>query len=118
MDQYIDLTNSTAFVGLVGLVSPFLFPFLFNLFSKIAKREVTSQEKRLVITASAFLVSVGVVAYHFEWDGDFMSRVWAFVMYLFVNFVTLRGVVQSVYEIILKNIPGLEERIERIGAGK
>jgi hypothetical protein len=114
MDQFIDITQSTMFVGIVGLISPFVFPFLFKLMAKIAKREITSQEKRLAITVSAFLVSIGVVAYFFEWEGDFMSRVWAFIMYLFVNFVTLRGVVQSVYEIILKNVPGLEERLEKI----
>jgi hypothetical protein len=114
MQQYIDLTDSTVFAGIVGLVSPFLFPFLFKLVGKLAKRPITAQEKRLTITVSAFLVSIGIVGYHFEWDGDFMSRVWAFIMYLFVNFVTLRGVVQSVYELILLNIPGLEERLDKI----
>jgi hypothetical protein len=116
MDQFIDITQSTMFIGIVGLVSPFLFPFLFGLITKIAKREITSQEKRMVITATAFLVSVGIVAYFFEWQGDFMSRIWAFIMFLFVNFITLRGVVQSVYELILLNIPGLEERLDKAGS--
>ena len=113
MDQYIDITTSTVFSGLVGLIAPFLFPQLFKLIAKIAKRDLTDQEKRLTIVAVSLVVSLGVVAYNFEWAGSFMERAWAFILYLGVNFVALRGVVQSVYELIIQTFPKLKERIEK-----
>lgn len=113
MDQYLDITMSTVFSGLVGLVAPFVFPFLFKLLSKVAKRPITDQEKRLSIVGVSLLISVAVVAYYFEWDGEFMERAWAFVLYLGVNFTTLRGVVQSVYELIIQSFPALKERLNK-----
>lgn len=115
MTDYIDITASTVFSGLVGLVAPFLFPLLFKLYVKIANRDMTSQEKRLLIVVVSLLISVGVVAYHFEWQGEFVERAWAFILYLGVNFVTFRGVVQSVYEVVVKSLPGVEERLNEIG---
>lgn len=116
MTDYIDITASTVFSGLVGLVAPFLFPLLFKLYVKIAKRDMTSQEKRLLIVTVSLLISIGVVAYHFEWVGEsFLERAWAFILYLGVNFVTFRGVVQSVYEVVIKSLPGVEERLNEIG---
>jgi len=116
--QYIDITASTTFAGFVGLISPFLFPFLFKFIGKLAQKELTVQEKRLVITLVAFLVSIGIVAYHFEWYGAFLERAWAFMMYLALNFVTIKGVVQSVYETIIKTFPVLDEKLEKVAEYK
>jgi hypothetical protein len=114
MTEYIDITQSTVFIGMVGLIAPFLFPFVFNLFKRWVGREATSQEKRMVITGFSILVSVGILAFLFEWDGTFFERLWAFVLYMFVNFITLKGVIQSVYELIIKNFPIVEERLDKI----
>ena len=114
MQEYIDITQSTVFIGFVGLIAPFLFPLLFKLISKIAKRKLSNQEKRLVITVVSFLVSIGVVAFHFEWKGEFMIRAWAFIMFLAVNYLTLRGMVQTIYELIIKNFPVVEKRLDKI----
>jgi hypothetical protein len=114
MTEYIDITQSTVFIGMVGLVAPFLFPFVFKLFKKWVGREATSQEKRVMISGFAILVSVGILAVLFEWEGSFFERLWAFLLYMFVNFVTLKGVIQSVYELIIKNSPIVEERLDKI----
>jgi len=114
MDQYIDITSSVVFTGLAGIIAPFVFPFLFKLFGRWAKRELSDQEKRLLIVIVSLLVAIGLVAVDFEWEGEFGERAWAFIMYLFINFVTLRGIVQSVYELIIKNFPSIEERIAKI----
>ena len=112
--QYIDITMSTVFSGIVGLVSPFLFPFLFKVLGKWVKRDLTGKEKRLVITTVAFLISIGLVAYYFEWSGEFFDRVCAFAMYLVLNFVTIKGVIQSIYEGIIKNIPEIDKKLEEV----
>jgi len=114
MEQYIDVTSSVVFAGFVGLIAPFVFPFIFKLLGKWAKRELSDQEKRILIVLISFLVSVGIVAADFNWEGEFGERAWAFIMYLALNFTTLRGVIQSVYELIIKNFPSIEKRIAKI----
>lgn len=113
MNQYIDVTTSTALMGFIGLIAPFALPRLFKWIEQSAKRKLTSQEKRLLITSIAFFISLGAVAYYFEWNGSFMERAWAFIVYLGVNYATLRGVTQGVYEVIIGTLPELKRRLEQ-----
>ena len=51
-------------------------------------------------------------------QGELTERVVAFITYIVFNFATLRGVVQSIYELVIKNIPSLDEELDRIEKGE
>ena len=42
----------------------------------------------------------------------------AFLMYIVLDFAALRGVVQSIYELVIKNIPSLDEGLDKIEKGE
>lgn len=114
MQEVILITNSVVFSGIVGLVAPFIFPYIFKLFSKIAKKEASKSEKRLIINIFALIISIGLAAYSYDWGEEFLPTAWEFIIYIFTSFTVFRGIVQSVYELIIKSFPSLEERLEKI----
>lgn len=114
MNDYINIVQNTVFTGLIGLVAPFLFPYLFKVVSKWLKKELSKQEKRILVGLVSFLISLVIVAMNFSWEGEFVEAVWSFIMYLIINFTTMRGVVQSIFELIVKNIPSLDEKMDKI----
>ena len=66
MENYFNIVQNTVFVSFVGLFAPFLFPYLFKIVGKWSKRELTKQEKRLLVGLVSFLVSLVVVAIGFD----------------------------------------------------
>jgi hypothetical protein len=112
MNEYIDITESVILSGLIGSVSPLLFPYLFKLASKIAKRELGKQEKRLLVALVSFLIALGFSAYSFDWSGNLQSRAWEFAIQLFTSWAVFQGTVKNVYELIVKNLPELDKRLE------
>lgn len=110
MENFSTLVSSAAVSGIVGLVVPFLLPFVFRLF----KRELTGDEKRLLITLFSFTVSVIVLAFKYDWTGDLMSRISDFAVYLFINFTAFRAMVQTVYDLIIKSFPAIDNKLTSI----
>lgn len=96
--------------GLIGSVAPFLLPSLFRLLSKLYKREITKEEKRLVITIFSAVIAVILLMVKFEWVGDLREDLNNFGQFFFINFVAIKGMVQTIYELIIKNVPLLNER--------
>ena len=117
MENYFNIVQNTVFTSFIGLFAPFLYPYLFKIVGKWSKRELTKQEKRLLVGLVSFLVSLVIVAIGFDWQGELTERIMAFLMYIVLNFATLRGVVQSIYELVIKNIPSLDEELDRIEKG-
>lgn len=118
MENYFNIVQNTVFTSFVGLFAPFLFPYFFKIVAKWSKRELTKQEKRILVGFVSFLVSLVIVAIGFDWQGEPTERVVAFITYIVLNFATLRGVVQSIYELVIKNIPSLDEELDRIEKGE
>lgn len=114
MGNYIDITESIVFSGVLGLLAPFIFPYIYKLFTKIAKREATKEEKRLIISFVSLLIAIGLAAYDFDWTGDIRNRIYEFVVGLFSGFAIFKGAVQAVYELIIKNFPELDKRLEEV----
>lgn len=114
MSNYVNIVENSVFVSFIGLFAPFLFPYLFKLVGKWIKRELSKQEKRVLIGFVSFLISLVVVAIGFEWEGELTERISAFIVYIVFNFATIRGVVQTIYELIIKNFPALDEELDRI----
>lgn len=103
--ENLDLViRSTAFASIIGVVAPFVFPFIFKLF----KRELDKEEKRLLITLISIVVSVVILAFNYNWSGDFKQNIGDFAYLLALNFATFKGSVQVVYEAIIKNISKLQ----------
>ena len=71
----------------------------------------------MLVGLVSFLVSLVIVAIGFDWQGELTERIMAFLMYIVLNFATLRGVVQSIYELVIKNIPSLDEELDKIEKG-
>ena len=87
MENYFNIVQNTVFVSFVGLFAPFLFPYLFKIVGKWSKRELTKQEKRLLVGLVSFLVSLVIVAIGFDWQGELTERIMAFLMYIVLNLV-------------------------------
>jgi len=118
MENYFNIVQNSIFTSFIGLFAPFLFPYLFKAVGKSLKRELTKQEKRILVGFVSFLISLVIVAISFDWQGELTERVMAFITYIVLNFATLRGVVQSIYELVIKNIPSIDEGLDRIQENK
>jgi hypothetical protein len=47
-------------------------------------------------------------------EGELTERISAFIVYIVFNFATIRGVVQTIYVLIIKTFPALDEKIDKI----
>lgn len=110
MEDFSTLVSSAGISGIIGLIAPFLLPFVFGAF----KRELKTEEKRLLITLFSITVSVIVLAFKYDWNGAIMDRLAEFASYLFINYVALKGMVQTVYELIVKTIPAVDQKLTAI----
>lgn len=110
MEEFTSLVDSAVVSGIIGLVAPFLLPFVFKLF----KRELSKEEKRTLITVIALAVSITVLGIRWDWSGNFADCLLNFLTYLFVNFVAVKGMVQTVYELIVKGIPEIDQKLSNI----
>lgn len=111
MDQSI-YELSTAISGAIGFVAPFVLPFLFKLLNKIFKRELVKEEKRNVITYLAVAVSIGLIIARFSWTGEVWMDIQNLAFQLGSNFLIVKGMVQSIYEWLVKGLPEVDEYLE------
>lgn len=98
------LTVSTGVAGLIGVLSPFVLPFVFKFFRKVIKRVLTTEEKRLVVTMLSVGVSFIIICFSFNWVGDWKEILENFVLEFSANFVIIKGLIQTVYELIIKGV--------------
>lgn len=100
--------------GIIGLVSPFLLPFVFKLVESIAKQELTKEAKRLIITVLASLVAIIIILAQNNWTGDIKNDLLRTSELFFVNFVAIKGMVNTIYELIVKGIPSIDAELTRL----
>ena len=111
MDQDI-FELGTAISGAIGFVAPFVLPFLFKLLGKIFKRELVKEEKRNVITYLAIAVSIGLIVSRFNWTGSVWENIQDLAFQLGSNFLIVKGMVQSIYEWLVKGLPEVDIFLE------
>jgi len=110
------LLLSAGISGVIGAISPFLIPFLYTCIEKCVKREITTEEKRLVITVISIFVAVAVLGIQFDWVKDFDKDLVNFAQYFFVNFVAIKGMIQTIYELLIKGIPTIDRGLTKISS--
>lgn len=96
--------------GVIGAIAPFVLPSLFTLLSKIFKKDLIASEKRLVVTVLSGIIALVLILVKFQWGGEFKEDLNNFAQFFFVNFVAIKGMVQVIYELVIKNSPILEEK--------
>ena len=96
--------------GAIGSLAPFVLPSVFKLLGKIFKRDLSKEEKRLIITLLSGAVALTLVLIKYQWVESFEDNIGNLLQFFFVNFVAIKGMVQTIYELIIKSIPALEER--------
>lgn len=96
--------------GIIGVLAPFVMPRIFNLVGKIVKRELSKEEKRLTVTVFSVIIAVIVILVQYDWSGDIKADLNNLIQFFFVNFVAVKGMIQTIYELLIKNIPVLTER--------
>jgi len=104
------LVLSASLSGLIGSLSPFILPSVFKLISKIAKKDLNKEEKRLVVTLFSIAISLVVILVQFSWSGILERDLNNILQFFFVNFVAIKGMIQTVYELLIKSIPTLDEK--------
>ena len=103
--EYLVLSASLS--GVIGSLSPFILPSVFKLLGKI---ELNKEEKRLVVTLFSILISVVVILVQFSWTGNIETDLNNILQFFFVNFVAIKGMIQTVYELLIKSVPMLNEK--------
>jgi len=104
------LVLSASVSGIIGSVAPFVLPSIFKLIGKIFKKELSKEEKRLVVTLFSILISVVVILVQFNWTGNIEADFNNVLQFFFVNFTAVKGMIQTVYELLIKSVPALNEK--------
>ena len=104
------LVLSASLSGLIGSLSPFILPSVFKLISKIAKKDLNKEEKRLVVTLFSIAISLVVILVQFSWSGSLERDLNNILQFFFVNFVAIKGMIQTIYELLIKSVPTLDEK--------
>ena len=104
------LVLSSSLSGLIGSLSPFILPSVFKLISKIAKKDLNKEEKRLVVTLFSIAISLVVILVQFSWSGILERDLNNILQFFFVNFVAIKGMIQTIYELLIKSVPTLDEK--------
>ena len=108
------LIVSATLSTIIGAFAPFLMPLIYKAISKIKKTELTTESKRLVVTILAVLVSVGMIIVNFEWSGDMKVDGMKLIEFFLVNFIAIKGTIQTIYEIIIKGIPVVDRSLDKL----
>lgn len=103
------IIEGTSLVSLIGFVIAFLFPLVVKLVQKIAKRDLTSEEKRSVTFILVGIASVGVMIFTWSWNGFSWNEVYKFALALFMQFISGTGTLWTVYNLIIKKIPAIDK---------
>lgn len=113
----MDLENilvNTGVIGVISALAPFVLPFLYNLLQNILKREITKEEKRLVNTAIAMVISAVVLLSNYSWVGDWKKDLIGFMEFFFINSAIVKGIVQQVYESLVKGIDSVDKLFTKV----
>lgn len=113
----MDLENilvNTGVIGVISALAPFFLPFLYKLLQKIFKREITKEEKRMFNTALAFAISGVVLVVNFEFVGDWKQDIAEFLQFFFINFAIIKGIVQTIYETLVKGIEVVDDTLAKV----
>ena len=108
------LVVSATLSTVIGVFAPFLMPLIYKVISKINKAELTAESKRLIVTILATLVSIGMILVNFEWSGDIKVDGMKLLEFFLVNFIAIKGTVQTIYEIIIKGIPVIDRGLDKL----
>jgi len=92
--------------GAIGTLAPFALPSFFRLLEKIFKRSLTVAEKRLSITLLSGAVSIILILARYQWAENMEEN----LQFFFINFVAIKGMTQTVYELLIKSVPGLDKK--------
>ena len=104
------LVLSASVSGIIGSVAPFILPSAFKLLGKIFKKELSKEEKRLVTTLCSIMIALIVILVQFNWTGNIETDLNNILQFFFVNFVAIKGMIQTVYELLIKSVPALNEK--------
>jgi len=96
--------------GAIGSLAPFILPSFFKLLEKIFKKELCKEEKRLVITLVSITIAFALIFVKFEWVNGIEANIGNVLQFFFINFVAIKGMIQTIYELVIKNVPALEEK--------
>ena len=106
--EYLVLSASLS--GVIGSLSPFILPSAFKLLGKIFKKELSKEEKRLVTTLCSIMIALIVILVQFNWTGNIEADFNNVLQFFFVNFTAVKGMIQTVYELLIKSVPALNEK--------
>lgn len=114
VDATIFVVNSLV-LSAIGFVMPYILPFLFSLYNKIFKNhQLTKQGKRTFITVLSVIICLATVVIQYDFGTEtFWQEALTLVLTLLYYVVQLKGMIQLVYENILKST-GLDEVLERV----
>jgi len=104
------LVLSASVSGIIGSVAPFVLPSIFKLIGKIFKKELSKEEKRLVTTLCSIMIALIVILVQFNWTGNIEADFNNILQFFFVNFTAVKGMIQTVYELLIKSVPTLNEK--------
>lgn len=104
MDLASQYVSSVAFSSIVGIISPFILPIIYGLF----KRELSKEEKRLLNTLLALTISVIIAGTFYEFKGNLLDSIGNFLTYLLLNYGTVKGMTQTVYEVLVKSVSRID----------
>jgi len=113
MDSSI-LVVGASVSAMIGVFAPFLIPFLYKLIEKVSKKDLTVEGKRLIITIISIFVSMGIMLGSFQWVGEFKLDAMNFAEFFLVNFLTIKGMIQTIYELIIKGIPSIDRVLDKV----
>lgn len=104
------LVLSASVSGIIGSVAPFILPSIFKLLGKIFKKDLSKEEKRLVTTLCSIMIALIVILVQFNWTGNIEADFNSVLQFFFVNFTAIKGMIQTVYELLIKSVPTLNEK--------
>ena len=113
----MDLENiliNTGVIGIISALAPFVLPFLYKVLQEILKREISKEEKRLFNTALAMTISAVVLLLNYQWVGDWKQDLLGFAQFFFINFAIIKGIVQTIYETLVKGIDGVDKLLTKV----
>jgi len=58
----------------------------------------------------SILISVVVILVQFSWTGNIKTDLNNILQFFFVNFTAVKGMIQTVYELLIKSVPVLNEK--------
>lgn len=106
------ITNNTLISGLIGFVAPVFVPVIFGWISKLLKRELDSSEKKTVILSLSFFTVILITCFNYNWSVFDLESVKQFLIVLMTNYLVILGMVNTVYTMIVKMFPTLDQKLE------